>query len=469
MVRCAALRKLVLAVVLLSAPALGQVAPSAPETLAIGNWKLRPSVELRARGEYLRDPVEVGGDASARVRNAGGVSERARLGLSVERDALRGQVTLQDARAWGTSPLAGSPGFEGLGAFGAYEAFAEVHTDKARPAYVRIGRQAVAWGDGRLLGHADFAPWGRSLDAVRAELPLGTLSFEVLAAMLRSSRPLGSPFGDLGGPAHSGSQLYGARVGLEIDRTWLNFDLYSLLRVARESAPLAPARSLEAARARGETATMGLRLHGSGDFWRWAVEGALQVGDAPSVGRGRAAHAFSAYYQRSLDRVVWMPELTVGAAYASGDSGSGSYGGFDPILPDVRRWNGAMDLFSFSNTMQAHGDVVAKPSDALSLQLGYRYARLAEGGGAWHTGYLTTVGQISGNTETELGHEFDASIRFLPWAPFDVLVGYSLFVQGEGAKRVLAAAGRGASNADGSVTPIGVTHWAMAQVRLRVP
>ena len=55
-----------------------QSPPAAPETIAVGDWQLAPLLQLRTRGEYRRDPVDMGGadlrgTPGPRVRDAWGV------------------------------------------------------------------------------------------------------------------------------------------------------------------------------------------------------------------------------------------------------------------------------------------------------------------------------------------------------------------------------------------------------------
>src|SRR5688572_19707901 len=112
---------LFLAAVVASPSVTAQTAPVAPEKIALGDWQLSPSMEVRVRGEYRRDAPDLGGvdffgRPSSRVRDAWVVMERARLGLGAERGGVRAQFTLQDARALGSpSPNARFVGSRGLG------------------------------------------------------------------------------------------------------------------------------------------------------------------------------------------------------------------------------------------------------------------------------------------------------------------------------------------------------------------
>lgn len=487
----AALGTLVVQVLALSVamPAEAQSPPTAPETFAIGDWLFAPSLQLRTRGEYSRDPVDVGGglDANganpgARVRNAGGIHERARLGLGVDKGALHAQITLQDSRAWGaiapTATLA-SPG-AGLSVFGPYEAFAEARTTSSRPNWLRVGRQVVVWGDGRLLGNADWSPTPRSLDAARAHLAFGNAwDVELLAAMLASSRPLGAAFGDtagaLGGGSSGGVQLYGAQIAWTLDPL-LKVQAFGFARVARSGAGFADlSRSFALSTKEGETYTAALRIGGDSKGWRYGIEGAYQLGNVANFGAGgvnRTAYAAAIHVARTFDRVSLTPTVRVGGAYATGDDGSGDYKQFDPLLPDVHAFHGAMDIFAWSNIMEANARVSVVPFGTASdtaFGVEYRYAQMAQANGEWVSGYLASVGRTAANGSKELGHEIDAFFTYLPWTALELHAGYSAFIAGDGARAILASQARGSQNSDGTFSPVGLTHYGYLQATLRVP
>jgi hypothetical protein len=455
--------------------ARAQSPPAAPDTVAVGDWQLAPTLELRTRGEYRRDPVDMGGSdlagtTSARVRNAYGVLERTRVGLGAERGALSAQVTIQDARAWGVpSPsgvLGGQP--SSLASLGAYEAWIEARTSSARPAFVRIGRQPVTWGEGRLLSSADWSPAGRSLDAIRARTSLGLFDVEALAAILDTPRPLGPALPDTSGPQSTGTQLYGARVSAGLDPL-LAFELALLARVARSDVAASDGSRFGAARADGETYVGDLRVSGDASGWRYAVEGAYELGRATALAdAGVAAWAAAAWVERRVDAIVWTPSLRLEGDYASGDDRGGTYRQFDPILPDVHAWHGAMDALAWSNAAQASARVTLSPWTEERVALEYRYARLADASGEWLDAYLGAVGR--GNaSDAELGHEVDASATWRPWRELDLALGYSVMALGDGARAILAAQDRGARQADGSIATAPIAHAAYAQATLRVP
>src|SRR5580704_1306943 len=176
-------RRLVIGLLAFAGTARAQSPAAAPTSIPVGDWQLYPALEVRTRGEVRTDAPQLSGYGTplAPVQDAYGVLERTRIGLGAEYGAVRGdpgflraQVTLQDARAWGVPSPTGVLGAEVStpSSTGLYEGWLEVRTSSARPAYLRIGRQAVTWGDGRLISNADWSPIARTLDAARGHASL---------------------------------------------------------------------------------------------------------------------------------------------------------------------------------------------------------------------------------------------------------------------------------------------------------
>ncbi len=222
-----------------SRPAAAQ-ASLLPDSIAVGAWTFRPSLEVRIRGEYRRHPFDAGGDVydptavlaedyqsslpkvtatQPQVYNQYFVTERARLGLGVDRGPVTAVVTLQDARVWGDvgSTQLVAPGEPVPPAFAPYEAYLELHTRSGRHVFLRVGRQKLMWGDGRLVGANDWSITGRSLDAARFGFQAGDFDVETFAAMLstpgRYTPPSTSGVAAAGGTENlaegSGAQLSG--------------------------------------------------------------------------------------------------------------------------------------------------------------------------------------------------------------------------------------------------------------------
>jgi hypothetical protein len=426
-----------------------QVAPAAPEQVAVGDWQIAPVAEVRLRGEYRRDLDE---------ENHALLVERTRLGLDATRGPIEARVVLQDARALDLGATADPIiGAGTTSVTGAYEAWVDAHTDSARPSFLRAGRQPIAWGEGRLLGVADWSPTGRSLDAVRGRLVVGDGAIELLAAALTDEETSAS--------VASYGELFGARFEWAFDPLF-GLDAYALARVAQAE----PFDSLGAS-VRGETYTGALRLHGDAHGWQWGGEAAYQLGRAQDFALDRAAWAAAAHLGYTFESVMLRPSVRVGAAYATGDSRGSTYRAFDPLLPDVHTWHGAMDLFAWSNEEEANGRVAIAPWTDAVAAIEYRYAQLAQPDGAWRTAYLTTIGRAPGNGKASLGHEIDATLRWLPWAPLSLEAGYAIALLGEGARAVLAAdaVGSVASTGAPALSTAPVSHFAYAQAIVTLP
>lgn len=460
--------------VLVALPAGAQSTPASPEAIAVGDWQLWPELELRARGEYRRAPVDVGGAPLGVVNDAYGALERARLGVAADHGAVRAKLTLEDAHAWGSFPTTATPPtVEAPGELGAYEAYLEMHTSTAHPSFLRIGRQAVTWGEGRLISDADWSPTGRSLDAIRGRLAYGRWGFELLGAILEAQRPLGAAFGDTAGPASGGQELAGVKANLVIDPLF-RLEAVAISRVAEgANGPLgAGASRFLFAKASGETYVGSLRAFGEGRGWRYGIEAAYELGRATSLNDdARQAYAWAAHVSRTFDTVLLTPSFGLAASYASGDDGGATYRQFNPLLPDVHTWHGAMNVFAWSNEMEASARASIVPWTDTAFAVEYRYAELVEPSADWMNAYLGVVGRAPGSKETGLGQELDLTFDWRPWPVLDLLAGYSALLLGDGARTILAnpAVARGTLEPNATFAPAAVSHLAYLQATVRMP
>ena len=477
-----------------SAGAFAQ-APPLSESIVVGAWTFRPSLEARVRGEYRRDAFQLdrtsfygtdavqadgfgsnlpeGSDISDRVaatENAWVIAERIRLGLAVDRGPVTAVLKLQDARVLGGAAgltlqrvAATAPG----AGFAPYEGYIDLHARSGRPMFLRLGRQAVQWGDGRLIGTNDFTATGRSLDAARFGVELGDFDIEGLATVL------GYPYLDLADPADeeedaddgsdgsssfSGAQLYGLKITGHF-LPLLHVEVTGLARIARPPTGNALTPS--------DTFVVDGRLYGDYRGFHYSLEGAYQLGQVASYGKNRSIEAPA--FAGRLEWETALPwHLTFGAqgAYASGDKGAEKSTAddpvtrFDPILPDETANHSKMSLYAWSNLIEAGADLAMRPAEEVGISAGYRFVGLAEPTGRWVTGALTTVGADPDNTSIILGHEVDATIKVTPWDPITFQAGYGLFLLGEGGQNILAKST--ASKAE-------MQHWGYLQVTVKAP
>lgn len=456
--------------------AFAQSPPDAKDTVAVGDFQLRPTFEVRTRAEYRHAPQDLGGVSatapSVLVNDAWAVQERARLGLGIERGALRGQITLQDARVWGaTPPTAQASSPSAFASTGAYETFIEMHTANATPSYLRLGRQAIDWDGGRLVSNADASPTGRVFDAVRGHASYKSLDFEAFAAFVDQARPVGVGFGDVSGPYRGGAQLFGALAKVTPDARF-SLALEGFVRPAMGLSTSAGASNFALSRAYGDLYVAALRVAGDGKGWHYEVMGVLELGTielAPTKTKDRLAYAAAGDVSRTFDGIVGSPTLRLGGAYASGGEDETTYKQFDPLYPDVHGPQGLMNAFAWSNVIEGHAALSVVPAADVRMGLVYHYVRLADVSGDWLNGYLTSIGRLPTATDAELGHEIDASFSFRPWPALELAAGYSMLVLSQGAKEIQLAQGRVAREAGGAVTISPLSHFAYAQATLRLP
>ncbi len=432
--------------------AQAQVAPAAPTALAVGDWQITPVAEVRMRGEYRHDLDDA---------DQGTLVERARLGVDAANGPVEARVVVQDARGLplgdGPSPVAGPAA---VAYTGAYEAWVDAHTGPRAGTYLRVGRQAIQWGEGRLLGTSDWSATGRSLDAARARLtvgPGGEGAFELLGAVLVDPSTPDS--------LDSYGELLGARAEWTFDPL-LGLELYALVRLANDDPALNLGKTV-----RGQTDTGALRVHGASSGWTYGVEGAYQIGHADDPDLERSAFAVAAHVSDQLENVLWRPVFALGGAYASGDRSDGrTLTGFDPMLPDVHVWHGAMDLVTWSNEVEVSASAGVTPWRDGRVGVEYRYLRLAEPSGAWTSDDLVTIGAATESTKGDLGHEVDASVSWSPWVPVELAAGYSVVALGDGARAVLAESGVGPfDEMTHSIRVSSLVQFAYAQVTATLP
>lgn len=472
-------------------------APPLSDSIVIGAWSFRPSAELRVRGEYRRNPLDsvgsglplhwdpassestglVGGALQQNIDNAWAISERTRLGLEVERAQVTAKLLLQDSRVLGDMPatqvlpaqssLGGLGGLGSLSGLSLFEAYIDVHSLSGRSMFLRVGRQRVTWGDGRLIGESDWTMAPRSLDAARFYVELGDFDLELLAALLAPPGTYVEPAASAtsGSPVKrgTGAQLYG------LDLKWhgmplLNAELSALARVSRtfSSAELLGVRT--PALTPGDTVTLDGRVFGDYRGFRYAAEGAYQLGRVASYGVNRDISALALSLRASLETALpWHLTMGAHAAYASGDDGtidaSSTQKRFDPILADAYENLGPMGFYAWSNVLEAGGFVNVKPADWLRAQAGYRYASLANAKGRWTASSLVSLGSDSTVDASTLGHELDVAFTLDPWDVVQFKAGYGLFLYGDKAKAILKDTPAAAD----------MQHWVFIQTLVHVP
>lgn len=460
--------------------------PLVTDAINVGDWALRPSLQLRTRVEGRRNPFDTGGYMppgaeltsrtppvwSQKVDNQWFVHERARVGMAVERGMFRGVFQLQDARIWGQISPATADQRDFVPSTAAHLAYAELRDTGSNPSFLRLGRQEVQWGEGRLIGRSDWSPTGRSLDAARGVLVVGNFDFEGFSSILSPpgalppsvARTQGSDgtSAEVSRNEGPGAQLHGLRVAWHV-APLLQLELNALARFVRQPAPayLTPS----------DLYLAGLRVSGKYLAFEYSVEGAYEMGrvatsrtDASSsTGSVDDIRAYAGAARAEIATgLFWKMKIGAQGAYASGQKpGDSKVTRFDPILPDINTVHGPMGLYAWSNIIEGAGFFKLTPFRESRLMLGYRYLALARPDDRWQTSELTYIGNDLKNGSRTLGHELDFAFGYTPWAPLTVGVGYGAMLLGDGGKNVLKAMSRDDDTK--------VQHWGYLQATMTVP
>lgn len=392
---------------------------------AYGEFRLFPLADLRLRGELRY----VAGEPGASTTPVGGVLARTRVGVEVRRgDTVRAVLSVQDARVLGgapsglmstpTSPYATAP----------FEAFIEVKERRTGTfwpattaeyetdgAYLRVGRQRLVVANGLLVGANDWSPTGRSLDAVRGEIPWGRLRFGAFAALTSAPGTFG-----LGVDAASGtraSNLEGVTV------RWAPTELFRVEAFGLLSKTYARAGS---SGGDAQLVTAGARLHGEKSGFQWQLMGAYQGGTRTYTASEAdvGAYAFYVSAQKRVPELRLNPTFRVGGAWASGNrAGSSRVGAFDPLLPDVQTF-GLLDAAALTNLVAAHGAVTVEPGVPTRLSLRYQFAAPERKYGGETDAYLTPATNVSRVFASR--HEVDLTFAYTPVRDLELVAGYGI-------------------------------------------
>jgi len=260
------------------------------------------------------------------------------------------------------------------------QGFVEV---EAGPVTLRGGRQMLSLGTERLVGTRYGPNVPLAFDAVRADIRHGDAMLSVFAAKPVQARA--GTFDDRSSPTKSLWGAYAATPG--IDAYYLGY---------RNRA--ATFGGIEGGELRH---SLGLRVHGRADNWRWNVEGVVQFGHFD----GQSIHAWTlgTEVSRSFPAVPLKPRATMRFNIISGDRNpdDGRLGTFNALFPKGKYF-GELSPVGPYNIINLHPSVTLALRDNLSLGVaGMAYWRYSKGDGIY---------DIPGNLIRGPG---DASARFI--------------------------------------------------------
>jgi hypothetical protein len=411
----------VVAIVLAALPVQAQTPPPqpipraatvpAPAAQRLPEW-LRVGIEHRGR---LEGPTNAGFNDA---RDDAYWLNRFRFDVRLKPSRLLSfHVQAQDAQVFGRNSKPDAPPFED--AFDLRMAFADIGQTGKSPVLVRLGRQELAFGEQRLVGHLNWTNTARTFDAARVTVARSTFRIDGFASSVVTMRD-----GDFN-RSRQGEAFYGA---------------YSSFTAIVPKATLEPyvlARNVRAATAesgvsgRLESVTAGAR-------WVGKLPAGFDYNTDMAVQRGSlASDDISAWAGHWLVGRTTGSNATLRLAgeynYASGDSDpkDGRRNTFDQLYPTGHDKYGLADQVGWRNVHHLRTAVDVRPNTKWTLSGSYHSWWLAStADGLYAAGGAVLVRPVAGFTDSHVGQELDAQAAY-PLSPrIQVSGGYAYIIPG---------------------------------------
>jgi len=302
------------------------------------------------------------------------------------------------------------------------------------PFGLKLGRQAIHYGDNRIWGPGDWGNAGRyTWDAVKLYCHTDAVQLDFIAAeqvLYDAIRFDGN---------HLPFQCYGIYARLP-RRKEASVDLfYVWKRDAHNNTPGESGTGDLNRHTLGAHAVGNLDTGGFGTF-DYAATGAWQLGnEGEDDVRAWALIGELGYtFNRSF-----RPRVHAGCACASGDSNpaDGRNETFDGVNGAVDRYYGRMNLFSLKNLIDYEAGISIQPAKKLKVSVDYHLFRLAESRDAWY--YYNCKPQrrdATGGSGRDLGQEVDLVAKWeVPLSPtlrrglkkLKLTAGWAYFIPGD--------------------------------------
>jgi len=424
------------------------------ETSALSFWdgKIVLDIEERMRVEIRQNNRDFhAGSNNHEITDDAWLLNRFRFGLTFAPNSwvkLYGQT--QDSReSFSERPnVPGLNGADGDDHWDLRQAYIALGDLKKFPLQVTIGRQAITYGDARLVADSRWGNFGRTFDAarVRFEEP----HFWVEGFFMRPVQIERGQFNE----SDSADNFGGAYFSTD----WLPFqtsDLYVFYRDKKDNQPdLSPTNTIDPQGSwNGPAArfvTIGARFKSNPKKlgpWDYSGEFVYENGDLWQTDRNSKRFDLSAFALAvsggyTFKDCLWTPRVGMEYDFASGDDdpNDNDSHSFQNLFPSNHDKYGLMDEFGWRNLHDLRFQLSAKPSKKVDLEFHYHAFWLANTDDFWfrNNGISTLrtrtpdgrdVRTIGANNFA--GHELDFIVAVEPIPHVKVSTGYSHFFAGQ--------------------------------------
>jgi len=379
------------------------------------------SFEGRVRGEWRENSFDFDSHADSMTDDEWLLTRlRAGVEWQVNR-AVRFFAQGQDTREFFSERPneLGQLGAEGDDAFDLRQGYVEMGDPKQFSA--TIGRQALVYGEKRLISSGEWGNASRTFDAMRLRYQGRDWSLEAFTSSVVQFRDGQFNQSDwLDGRDERAaffSGLYFSTTLLPVQVT----DVY-VLQLHEDN------------KGGSDFISLGTRMKGDPKKLRgWEYNTELVAQSGTRFGKDLRAFAgtWSAGYNW-LDR-AWKPRLGIQYDYASGDfnADDDQLGTFQNLFPTNHLYYGYMDLFAWQNLHNPSVRFSLEPARTVKLGLDYHLFWLADTGDAWYRANQTTqVRPITPGADNHAGSELDLTVQWQASKQLLVQAGYSRFFAG---------------------------------------
>lgn len=362
---------------------------------AFDNQKLSISAEVRERYEGRTDASFGNPNGTGVEQNNQsfiGSRSRVNLGYDVSPD-LSLFLQLQDSRVFGAEPgtISNTQNLD------LHQGYFQVNDMFMEGLQLRVGRQAIAFGNHPLVGSVEWSNVARSFDGVRMTLDRSIGSLDLIWACTRDNDvdqiTVGDPINFPGTPATrrkgtDDQDLYVA-YGTISALPNMRIEPYWIFLVDNQAG----GKLLDPLALNQHRHTLGMRIDGTlfGNHVDYTLEAAHQFGAIAEDRTNRIgerdldinASALALKGGYTFLDVPWKPRLGAEYGYASGDGDNnkddqrGNFNTFENLFPTNHSLYGMMDLMGWRNMQDLSFSFSAKPMPLTGVILDYHIFRLA--------------------------------------------------------------------------------------------
>lgn len=311
------------------------------------------------------------------------------------------------------------------------QAYLQLGDAEKHPFSFRVGRQALRFGERRLITDSTWRNVSRSYDALRATIKHGDFRVDAFAASVPEVRP-----GAWNNRRVDGNNIHGVYGVWSDARRGLTLDVYGFWR-------LNPSATTEnGARAKLDTKTTGFR-------WAAKLASGFEFDAESAFQRGRrgpeSVSAWAGHWTagRRFEDRKGKPFVYVDYNFASGDKapGDGRAGTFDPLYGSTHERYGLVDLFCWRNIRHLRGSLEIEPSHRLLIHVSQSHYWLASSRDGWYaSGGAYYARQMDGSAGSFVGRAADVHADWALSRWVQVGAGYARLLPGSFVKRAAPGA-----------------------------